>query len=50
MEIIESIMWVAAGFVPTLLSMEALTRRAEKESHIGGRDKIVQKEVIMHRE
>jgi hypothetical protein len=49
MEIIESILWVAAGFVPTILAMEALTRRAGKRAYTGRRDKIVQKEVIMHR-
>jgi hypothetical protein len=49
MEIIESIMWVAAGFVPTILSMEALTKRTEKNAYIAGRGKIVEKEVIMHR-
>jgi hypothetical protein len=48
MEIIESIMWLAAGSVPAILSMGALTRGTEKKAYIGGRGKIVQKEVIMH--
>jgi len=49
MEIIESAVRVVAGFVPTLLPMEALTRGSEKNAYIGGRGRIVQKEVIMHR-